>query len=156
MSGQQDMVDRARESIRRLTRDSVTKLLQGNSQLTLAQLETLMADSLSSEANVKKALRRLYRPSGRRLSRGSFNRTLIQAQNNVIRSIYTVLLLGYVGLYDSAALQPFIQLADTIQSYVQESRQASLGDRFVLRELNARLLEGISSLAKRQSFKDQQ
>jgi hypothetical protein len=148
------MVGHVRESIRSLTRDPVTKLLLANSQLTLIQLETLLADSLSAEGDMKKASRRLYRLSRRKLSRGSFNRTLIQAQNNVIRSIYTVLLLGYVGLYDSPSLQPFLELSDTIQSYIRETREADVEDRLILRELNVRLLEGISSLARRQSFKD--
>jgi hypothetical protein len=156
MSEDPDLLKHGRESIRILTRDPITKLLLGNSQLTVPQFETLLATSISGESNVKKGRRRLYRPSGRNLSRGSFNRTLIQAQNNVMRSIYTILLLGYVGLYDSPSLQPFIELSDTIQSYVQQGREAGTGDRALIDELKARLLEGISSLAKRQSFKDQQ
>ena len=154
MSENPDTVPRARESVRNLTRDPVTKLLLGNSQLTLPQLETLLANSLGNDSYIEKSRRRLYRPSGRNISRGAFNRTLIQAENNVIRSIYTVLLLGYVGLYDSASLQPFVELSDTIQSYVQQSRQAGMEDRFALEQLNSRLLEGISSLAKRQSFRN--
>jgi hypothetical protein len=138
-----------------MTRDPVTKLLLANSQLTLAQLESLLAASLSGETDLKKALRPLYRPSRRSLSRGAFNRTLIQAENNVIRSIYTVLLLGYVGLYDSPSLQPFLELSDTIQSYITETRQTKIEDKTILQDLNARLVEGISSLAKRQSFRDQ-
>ena len=125
-----------------------------SSQLTAPQLETLLAYSLSSESDERKDGRRLYRPSGRTISRGAFNRTLIQAQNNVIRSIYTVLLLGYVGLFDNASLQPFMELSDTIQSYMQETRQTPTEDRVAIDQLHARLLEGISSLAKRQSFKD--
>jgi hypothetical protein len=154
MPDRQEDLGQARESIRTLTRDSITKMLLGNSQLTLAQLETLLADSVSVESNVAKSLRRLCRPAGRRPSRGAFNRTLIQAQNNVIRSIYTVFLLGYVGLYDTPSLQPFIELSDTIQSYVHEARKAGTENRASLRELNERLLEGISSLAMRQTFKD--
>lgn len=146
------MVSDARESIRNQIRDPVTKLLLANSQLSSAQLETLLADSLSTDT--KKGRRSLFRPSKTRISRGSYNRTLLQAQNNVIRSIYTVLLLGYVGLFDSAALQPFIELSDTIQSYVHESRTDFPADRTALEQLNQRLLESISALAKRQSFKD--
>jgi hypothetical protein len=155
MSEQPDTADNARESIKIMTRDPVTKLLLANSQLTLVQLETLLANWLSSEADTKKVNGRLYRPTGRHPSRGAFNRTLIQAENNVIRSIYTVLVLAYVGLYDSASLQPFIELSDTIQSYIQNTRQANENEPLVLGELKARLLEGISSLAKRKSFKDQ-
>jgi len=155
MSEDSDTVRQGRESIRSLTRDPVTKLLLGNSQLTIAQFQTLLANSVSSESHVEKGRRRFYRPSGRKLSRGAFNRTLIQAENNVMRSIYTILLLGYVGLYDSPSLQPFIELSDTLQSYIQQSRHAGTGDKAAIQQLKDRLTEGISSLARRQTFKDQ-
>jgi len=156
MSEDSDVVREGRESIRSLTRDPVTKLLLGNSQLTIPQFETLLADSVSGESHVRKGRRRFYRPSGRKLSRGAFNRTLIQAENNVMRSIYTILLLGYVGLYDSPALQPFIELSDTLQSYIQQTRQAGTGDKAAIDQFKERLTDGISSLARRQTFKDQQ
>ncbi len=147
------MLAHGRESIRRLARDPIAKLLLGNSQLTPAQFETLLAESFGDQDYLEKGERRLYRTSGRNVTRGAFNRTRIQAENNVIRSIYTILLLGYVGLYDSASLQPFVELSDAIQGYVRESRQAGKEDRLVVQELNARLLDGISALAKRHSFK---
>jgi hypothetical protein len=142
----------ARESVRSLTRDPITKLLLANSQLTLVQLETLLTESISSEGKVKKTIRRLYRPTRARISRGAYNRTLIQAQNNVIRSIYTVLLLGFLGLFDSSSLQPFIELADTIESYAQGARLNE--DAGSMDRLNSTLQEFISALAKRDSFKD--
>jgi len=143
----------AHESLRNLLRDQVTKLLQANSQLTLAQLETLLADSIATGEEVKRTRKRFYRPIGARITRGSYNRTLIQAQNNVIRSIYTVLLLGYLGLFDTASLQPFVELADTIESYVQETK-VNKSNRDSTRHLEERLQEFISALAKRTSFKD--
>ena len=143
----------AHESLRNLLRDQVTKLLQANSQLTLAQLETLLADSIATGEEVKRTRKRFYRPIGARITRGSYNRTLIQAQNNVIRSIYTVLLLGYLGLFDTASLQPFVELADTIESYVQETK-VNKSNRDSTRHLEERLQEFISALAKRNSFKD--
>ena len=154
MPEQPDAVVGARESIRHIARDPVTKLLLENSQLTLPQLETLLADSLAREHEGQKTQRRLYRPTRTRVSRGSYNRSLIQAQNNVIQSIYTILLLGYVGLFDSAALQPFVELSDTIQGYIQERRKGVIEDRATIEQLNRRLIEAISALAKRDSFKD--
>lgn len=154
MSDRLDMVSEARSSIRETLTDPVTRLLLRSSQLTLSQLETLLADSLSSERGALKAQRRLFRPSGKRVSRGAYNRTLIQGQNNVVRSIYTILLLGYVGLFDTPSLQPFIELSDTIQGYIQEAKRSSQTDREAIEQLNQRLLEGISALAKRRSFKD--
>jgi hypothetical protein len=129
-------------------------MLLANSQLTVTQLETLLSDSLSADIEVHKSQRRLYRPSKSRISRGAYNRTLIQAQNNVIRSIYTILLLGYLGLFDSAALQPFLELSDAIDSYVQEAKLTTVDDRSSIDQLNERLMELISALAHRRSFKD--
>ena len=128
-------------------------MLLVNSQLTVTQLETLLTDSLSAD-EVHKSQRRLYRPSKSRISRGAYNRTLIQAQNNVIRSIYTILLLGYLGLFDSAALQPFLELSDAIDSYVEETKLTAENDRSPIDQLNDRLMEFISALANRRSFKD--
>jgi len=144
----------ARHSIRGTISDPITNLLLGSSHLTLPQLETLLADSISNERTIRKDQRRLFRPSEKRISRGSYNRSLIQAQNNVIRSIYTILLLGYVGLFDTSALQPFIELSDTLQGYLQENQHPSFGDLEAIQDLKRRLSEAISALANRQSFKD--
>jgi hypothetical protein len=142
-----------RETIHRTLIDPVSKLLLGNSHLTLTQLETLLAASISSEKNAKRGQRRLFRPSRARISRGSYNRTLIQAQNNVIRSIYTILLLGYVGLFDTPTLQPFLELSDELQGYMEELKTAS-NEAAGIDQLKARLWEVTTALAKRQSFKD--
>ena len=143
----------AHESLRNLLHDQVTKLLLANSQLTLTQLETLLADSIATGEEVKRTRKRLYRPIGAKITRGSYNRTLIQAQNNVIRSIYTVLLLGYLGLFDTTSLQPFIELGDTIESYVKETK-VNKSNHDSTRHLEERLREFIFALAKRNSFKD--
>jgi hypothetical protein len=150
VSDQQDVAE-VREAVRSLLRDPVTKTLLTNSQLTAAQLETLLTDSLSGGEQISKSQRRVYRPSKVRISRGAYNRTLIQAQKNVIRSIYTILLLGYLELFDSSSLQPFLELSDTIDSYVKEAKETS---QAAVEQLNERLLEFATALAKRESFKD--
>ena len=143
----------AHESIRKITHDPVTRLLLANSQLTITQLETLLADSIATGEEIKKTKKRFYRPIGARITRGSYNRTLVQAQNNIIRSIYTVLLLGYLGLFDTTSLQPFIELADTIATYATESK-ISENDHTSTKHLEDKLREFISALANRHSFKD--
>ncbi|MCJ7505262.1 hypothetical protein MUP05_02155 [Candidatus Bathyarchaeota archaeon] len=39
-------------------------------------------------------------------------------------SIYTILLLGYVGLFDSPELAPFLELASRMKAYIDQ-REAS-------------------------------
>ena len=129
-------------------------MLLANSQLTITQLETLITDSLTDSVAVKKSQKRMFRPSNTRISRGAYNRTLIQAQNNVIRSIFTILLLGYLELFDNASLQPFLELSDTINSYVQEAKSSG-NERSAAEQLKPRLFEFAYALAKRKSFKDQ-
>jgi hypothetical protein len=154
VGGQPATYAEARESIRETVGDPLSKLLLCNSHLTLPQLESLLADSISSEKSSKKEQRRFFRPSRGKISRGSYNRTLVQAQNNVIRSIYTILLLGYVGLFDTPALQPFIELSDGLQGYVDELKTRPRKEVAGVDQLKTKLWEAISSLAKRQSFKD--
>ena len=52
------------------------------------------------------------------------------------------------------SLQPFLELSETIRSYVQEAKKTSENEKLVLEQLNTRLLEFVSALAKRESFKD--
>jgi hypothetical protein len=147
-----DPVSAGRQAIRMMIQDPVTKSLAHESQLTIAQLEALLAASFSDENGLKKSERRLYCPSRSHISRGAYNRSLIQAQNNVIRAIYTVLLLGYVGLFSTSALQPFLELSDSIQGFIQV-RGSTGNDVVAIRELTARLMETVTALARRHSFK---
>jgi hypothetical protein len=102
--------------------DPVVKILAANSQLTKTQLETLLIDILSENIAGKqlqydeKASLRLMKA---KISRGAFNRTLKQAKENVIKSIYTVLLLGYLGVFDTTTLDPYLEIANKLHKYVE-------------------------------------
>ncbi|MEM3766194.1 MAG: hypothetical protein QXU46_04105, partial [Candidatus Bathyarchaeia archaeon] len=54
-----------------------------------------------------------------KISRGAFNRTLKQAKENVIKSIYTVLLLGYLGIFETTTLSAYIEVANKLQEYIE-------------------------------------
>ena len=100
--------------------DPIVKILSKNSQLTKTQLETLLIDILAENISGKplkydeKARLRLTKA---KLSRGSFNRTLKQSKENVIKSIYTVLLLGYLGVFDTTTLDPYLEIANKLKEY---------------------------------------
>ncbi len=102
--------------------DPVAKILARNSQLTTTQLETLLIDILSESIAGKplkydeKASLRLTKA---KITRGAFNRTAKQAKENVIKSIYTVLLLGYLGIFESTALDPYLEIANKLKDYLQ-------------------------------------
>jgi hypothetical protein len=102
--------------------DPITEILSQNSHLTKTQLETLLIDILSENIAGKmlkydeKARLRLTKA---KISRGAFNRTLKQAKENVIKSIYTVLLLGYLGVFESTTLDPYLEIANKLRDYLE-------------------------------------
>jgi hypothetical protein len=102
--------------------DPITTILAQNSHLTKTQLETLLIDVLADNISGKalkydeKARLRLTKA---KISRGAFNRTLKQAKENVTKSIYTVLLLGYLGIFESTTLDPYLEIANKLQQYIE-------------------------------------
>ena len=102
--------------------DPIATIIAKNSHLSRIQLETLLIDILSENLAGKplkydeKARLRLTKAQ---ISRGSFNRTLAQAKNNVIKSIYTVLLLGYLGVFETTTLDPYLEIANKLRAYLE-------------------------------------
>jgi hypothetical protein len=102
--------------------DPISKILAQNSHLTKTQLETLLIDVLSENISGKTLK---YDEKARliltkaKISRGAFNRTLKQAKENVTKSIYTVLLLGYLGIFESTTLDPYLEIANKLQQYIE-------------------------------------
>ena len=123
--------------------DTIVKILSKNSQLTKIQLETLLIDILAENISGKqlkydeKANLRLTKA---KISRGAFNRTLKQSKENVIKSIYTVLLLGYLGVFESTTLDPYLEIANKLHEYVEANqstpdKEEELKDRLKVIEI---------------------
>jgi hypothetical protein len=104
--------------------DPMVKILSKNSNLTKTQLETILIDVLAENISDKslkydeKARLRLLA-----VSRGAFNRSLRQARRNVIQSIYTILLLGYLGILEEISLEPYIEAANKLKTYINTQRK---------------------------------
>jgi len=102
--------------------DPIAKLLIKKSNLTKTQVETFLIDILAEKITEKrmiyeeKAKLRLLK-SG--VSRGAFNRTLRQSRTNVIKSIYTIILLGYLGVFESPRLEPYLELANKLHAFME-------------------------------------
>src|SRR4030067_969696 len=102
--------------------DPIVKILAKNSQLTRTQLETLLIDVLAENISGKQLKydeKANFRLTKAKISRGSFNRTLKQSKENVIKSEYTVLLLGYLGVFESTTLDPYLEIANNLHEYVE-------------------------------------
>jgi len=129
--------------------DPVVQILAKNSQLTKTQLETLLIDILAenlSDKQLKYDEKARLRLTKAKISRGSFNRTLKQSKENVIKSVYTVLLLGYLGVFESTKLDPYLEIANKLHEYVEAhnetpGKQEELRDHLKLIEIIREELE---------------
>jgi len=114
-----------------LRRDPVYHLLSGNSSLAKAQLESLIIDMLATgeapnlTSDQKASLRR------RRVSKGAFNRSLMQAYRNVRESLFTTLLMGYLGLLESPRLAPFLELGERLSELSASYREGNASSKFI-------------------------
>jgi len=136
-----NLKETVKEWLERSLEDPIVKILSKNSHLTKVQLETLLIDILSENLAGKpikydeKAKLRLTKA---KISRGAFNRTLKQARVNIIKSIYTILLLGYLGIFETTTLDAYIEVANKLQEYVEahksipESKRESLEEQVKL------------------------
>lgn len=131
--------------IKEILNDSLTKKFIENSHLTKIQVETLLihflVDVYSDERtsyDLKGRLRTLIdkkklnyslnkKSSG--VSRGAFRRVLNQAARNITKSIYTLILLGYLGLLETPSLQPFVELSNLIKEYYDTVKETTQGSR---------------------------
>ena len=145
-------------SLSRLKEDPLAKSLLENSHLTEVQFATLVIDVLWPASQAPMEEEKLQPRSGRRqVSKGAFNRSLSQARRNVIKSIYTVFLLAYFGLFDSPKLEPFLRLGDEMKTYLDarhESRAEGDSEAYNATKLLEETLQAtVGELAKMGSFK---
>lgn len=142
--------------IERLEKDPIMKILMKNSNLTEIQYETFLINNLAInqvENKISTKNQALFRKT-RKISKGAFNRTLTQARKNVIRSIYTIILLGYLGLLSTPSIQQFEEIAEKLKAYsdmyievLQDTHQPQEEEIDTLRMIESELEKTISLLA---------
>jgi hypothetical protein len=147
----------------RLTSDPIIKILTKNSNLTKVQLETLLIDILAQNMSGKalkydeKARLRLIKAG---VSRGSFNRTLKQARKNIIQAIYTILLLGYIGVFDSTNLSPYLEVSHKLKTYTDRYKDIFQGNKpteehlRIIKVLNEELETILNALSNTSALSD--
>jgi hypothetical protein len=141
--------------IEKTFQDPLTDLLLRNSHLTRTQFETLIIDLLTdimSEEKVSFYQKTLFRQ--KKVSRGSFSRSLAQARKNVVSSIFTVVLLSYMGVFDERPFDEYHILAEKLKEYATliESGEFNLTPQNLAR-FEEELISGILELASPTSIK---
>ena len=149
------MENELQNMVNRSFKDQITAILLKNSNLTKIQYESLLIDYYTdnmSDNIITYDNKAIYR--SKKVSRGSFSRTLSQARRNIISSIYTILLLSYVGIYDTYPFEEYNNLAEKLSEYSSLMKdQDSLESRSRIRRLEVELANGIRSLAEPKQLK---
>ena len=145
-------------SLARLKDDRLARTLLQNSHLSEVQFATLVIDVLWPASEPWPGSEG-PKPSRRRVSKGAFNRSLAQARRNVIKSIYTVFLLAYFGLFDSPKLEPFLRVGDEMKTFLDAKHETGEEGDFeaqdAMKALENALESSICELARMGSFKRQ-
>ena len=105
-----------------LLSDNIVKTLLKESHITQIQLETLYIDILAPnilQKQIKFTDKVNLRTKDPKISRGAFIRTLKQSKRNIIKSINTILLLGYMGIFDTPKLQSYIEISNRLHSILE-------------------------------------
>ena len=146
---------RYQDIIQRTFQDPITDLLLKNSSLTKTQFETLIIDLLTdlmSDEKVSFYQKTLFR--NKKVSRGSFSRSLSQARRNVISSIFTIVLMSYIGVFDARPFDDYYFLAEKLKEYVSMVQlNGNDVSKNVLKRLEVELIDGIRELATPTSIK---
>jgi len=139
-----------KNSISKVLRDPIIRLLLKSSNLTPVQFETMLIDiigRMDQEKVLNYDEKRKLR--SKTVSRGAFIRTLTQARERVRKAIYTILLLGYLGVLDSSFFEDYQHLFERLREYlrdVEESEKTKMILKRVEQEIEARIDDLVRSL----------
>ena len=121
-------IENAQKGIKSLIREPLCKILLQKSFFTQIQLETLLIEHLIGRSidqkitQEQKAKARIISP-GR--SRGAYNRVLKQSRIKLEKTLYSMLLLGYLGVIADVRVTTFVEASEKLQKYLNilRSRQ---------------------------------
>lgn len=145
----------AQNIIDRSFNDPIANIMLKHSNLTSTQYESLVIDFLTINLSDKKLTfqnKALLR--SKKVSRGSYSRSLGQARGNVISSIYTVLLLTYVGIFDANPFDDYRDLAEKLSeyaSYINDLEEKELTT--YVNRIERELFEGLTRLSVNRSLR---
>ena len=145
----------AQNIIDRSFNDPIANIILKHSNLTSIQYESLIIDFLTINLSDKKlTFQNKAVLRSKKVSRGSYSRSLGQARGNVISSIYTVLLLTYVGIFDANPFDDYKDLAEKLSEYTSYIRDLE-GNELTsyINLIEKELLEGLTRLSVSRSLR---
>ncbi len=134
--------------LKNIYNDPIANILQKNSKLSNIQYESLLIEYfLNNYSNKFITYENMAIFRTKKVSRGSFSRTLSQARKNIISSIYTIILLTYLGIFETIPFDDYKNLAEKLSEYTLLLQDPdNYYTNSTLRKIENELMEGIKSL----------
>jgi hypothetical protein len=151
--GMEDFRDRMRSILVSILQDPVVSLLLERSSITKQQLSALIVDVISEnltgrDLTYEDKAKCMLNP----ISRGAYNRSLIQARQNVTKSFFTILLLSYIGLLEDSEISKLLELGEKLRSIIEMYRREGV-DRSEVSKAIDRLAELIEKYTSRHTYR---
>jgi hypothetical protein len=123
-------IENAQKGIKSFLQEPLCEILLKKSFFTEIQLETLLIDHLIGES-VDQRVTQEKKAKARRISkgrsRGAYNRVLQQSRKKLEKTLYSILLMGYLGILADVRVSTLIEASEKLQDYINtvRSRQGS-------------------------------
>ncbi|MCP8306197.1 MAG: hypothetical protein H3Z49_03715 [archaeon] len=108
----------------KLKTDPTVRYLLKRSSFTKVQLDTYYIDRTTSGEKVSLKVKIKMRDR-KNVSKGAFLHTLRQAQENLQRAIYTLILAEYIGLLEEGSTSKLIQIGSLLKNVKEEITEES-------------------------------
>jgi len=144
--------DQVKTTLLSLLQDPVVSLLLERSSITKQQFSALIVDVISEnltgrDLTYEDKASCMLKP----ISRGAYNRILIQARQNITKSFFTILLLSYVGLLEDSQISKLIELGEKLRSIIDMYRREGI-DRSDVSKAIARLVKLVEDYIDHHSY----
>ncbi|MCP8312254.1 MAG: hypothetical protein L6M37_04805 [Candidatus Methylarchaceae archaeon HK02M1] len=108
----------------KLKTDLIVRYLIKRSAFTKVQLDTYLIDCITSGEKISLKMKIEMRDK-KNVSKGAFLRTLKQAQENLQKAIYTLILAEYMGILEEGATIKLIQIGNLLKNRKKEITKES-------------------------------
>ena len=109
-----------------IEKDVIMDYLVKRTSLTKPQLDTLLISSVNIGLGLNNMI--LLRDKGK-VTKGSFIRTLKQANNNIEKSLYTIIILEYLSILEDNNIQNLVKVSRLLKDI--SNNKTSLDDLII-------------------------
>ena len=127
-----DDIENAQKGIRSFLQEPLCRILLRKSFFTEIQLETLLIDHMIGQS-VDQRITQEEKAKARRIasgkSRGAYNRVLQQSRTKLDKTMYSVLLMGYLGILADVRVATLSEASEKLQDYMNTVRSRQRGSK---------------------------